>query len=462
MVPAVATEASSLTLPGRFRENRHSMKSARPGAIFFGLSSFQALAMFRRGIFYTFLGVYMRTNLGLSVTETTLYETIPMILNIAFQTFVWGRLTDRLQLRRSLIVAGEALASAGHVAMWYLHSIAPSPRAAGYAIIGGLAVIEIFWSMSNIGWSAYISDVYSASERNAVQGRLASVGGAGRILGAMIAGLLYDGLGRTYPGWGFAKGGIFFASSIAMLVSIVPLLFIPEGGIAYRGEREGAAAPAGGEGTAREGRGGGIAVFALFVVAIFLVNSGLNSLAGLRAQYLDLEEGFAASARTVSLVLNVESAALIVVGFLLGSLGRRMGIEALLLSGSGLGVLALLLYAAAPGLWLVYAASVLKGVADGCISASAYAFASTLIPPERRGRYFAIYNAAFFLSWGLSSTLVTGPIIDGLLAAGRGAVFSYRMGMLSSAALALAGLAILALLLRARKGRRAAGGLLTR
>ncbi|MHA2273314.1 MAG: hypothetical protein ACXACI_15755, partial [Candidatus Hodarchaeales archaeon] len=57
---------------------------------FFGLSSFQVLAMFRRGLFYTYLSIYLRFYLGLSVTETTLFATIPMILNVTFQMFVWG------------------------------------------------------------------------------------------------------------------------------------------------------------------------------------------------------------------------------------------------------------------------------------------------------------------------------------------------------------------------------------
>jgi len=195
----------------------------RLDSIFLGLGSFQALAMFRRGIFYTFLAVYLRSGLGLSVTETTLFETVPMVLNVLFQTFVWGRLTDRLQKRRTLIIVGELLASVGHLAMWYLHAIAPTPRAAGYVVIAGLTVIEIFWSMSNIGWSAYISDAYSLEERNTVQGRFASLGGLGRIVGALMGGLLYDGMGRAEPGWGYRAGGIFFASAAVMAVSVIPL-----------------------------------------------------------------------------------------------------------------------------------------------------------------------------------------------------------------------------------------------
>jgi len=422
-----------------------ALKAAtRPGSIFVGLSSFQILAMFRRGIFYTFLGVYLRSNLGLSVTETSLFETIPMILNILFQSFVWGRLADKLQKRRSLIIAGELLASLGHLAMWFFHSISPEPRASGWVIIWCLSVIEIFWSMSNIGWSALISDVYAPMERNAVQGRLASLGGAGRMLGALIGGLLFDGMGRAYPGWGYKAGGIFFVSAFAMLVSVVPIFFMPEGGVAYRGGSSGSPTePEGG----RKGSGGDLGVFAVFLIAMLLINCGINSLASFKAQYLDLEDGFNASARTISLVMNVESLALIVIGFFLGLMGRKLGIPRLLLLGGLAGVLSLLAYAAAPGLGLIYLASLLKGAADGCIVSASYAFASILIPPEKRGRYFSAYNATYSLSWGVSATLVTGPLIDSLMRAGRAPLFAYRMGVLSSALIAMLGLGILAALL---------------
>ena len=49
--------------------------------------------MFRRGLFYTYLSIYLRFFLGLSVTETTFFATFPMILNVACQAVVWGRLS---------------------------------------------------------------------------------------------------------------------------------------------------------------------------------------------------------------------------------------------------------------------------------------------------------------------------------------------------------------------------------
>ena len=84
---------------------------------FIGLSSFQLLAMFRRGLFYTYLSIYLRDFLHLSVTETTLYATLPMIMSVIFQNFVWGPLSDRFQKRRTFIISGEVLAGIG--THWY-------------------------------------------------------------------------------------------------------------------------------------------------------------------------------------------------------------------------------------------------------------------------------------------------------------------------------------------------------
>ncbi len=430
--------------------------------------------MFRRGIFYTFLAVYLRTGLGLTVTETTLFETIPMILNVLFQTFVWGRIVDRFQLRRSLIIAGELVAGIGHVLMWYFHSLAPDGRSAGWVIITGLAVIEIFWSMSNIGWSTYIADVYEVESRNSIQGKLASIGGGGRIIGALIGGLLYDGYRRADPGWGFREGSIFFVSAAVMIVSVIPLLFMPEGGIHWNGAAPRKKQNSGRGNHAGQGKSanstlqplasetsrayspagnspGNLRVFSLFLVAMLLINSGINSLGAFRAQFLDLAEGFAASARTISLVSNVESLALIVVGLLVGTIGRRIGIPRLLIAGAVSGLVSLVLYTIAPGMGLVYVAAVFKGISDASVVAASYTFASTLIPPEKRGRWFAVYNATFFLSWGVSATFISGPIIDHLIGAGAGPVLAYRAGFASAALLIALGLALFLAVVGSRK-----------
>ena len=184
--------------------------------------------MFRRGLFYTYLSIYFRDFLGLSVTETTLYATLPMIMSVIFQNFVWGPISDKFQRRRTLIILGEILAGFGTILVWFIHYSFTNLFVAGYVIIFGLAIIEIFWSMSNIGWSALISDLYPSLHRSKIMGQLTSIGGIGRMVGITIGGLLFD------YGFGFRNGRLFAISSFVMFVSTLPMLFIPEGGIHLR------------------------------------------------------------------------------------------------------------------------------------------------------------------------------------------------------------------------------------
>ncbi len=406
--------------------------------LFVGLSSFEAIAMFRRGLFYCYLSIYLRNFLGLSVTETTLFATIPMILNSLFQTFVWGQLSDRFQLRRTLIIVGEILGGVGTLAVWYLHRQAGYPIAAGYVIIGGLAAIEAFWSMSNVGWSALISDIYREEERTAVQGRLASIGGLGQIAGVWIGGLLYDGFKGHYAGWGFQEGVLFFVAAGAMFISTIPMFFMPEGGV----DRKAAAFQS------AEGKesGGKPSVFTIFLIAMVFINFGRNAIAVILPQYLTLAAGFAVSSRSLSHIVNTQSVATILTGLAAGWLGRRLGNGRALCLGALGASFSLVLIAAAEHLPLVYLSFFLRGWADVVIIASSYAFASTLIPPEKRAKLFGVFNATLFLSWGLAGTFIAGPVIDLFISAGAGEIFAYRMAFLSALALALTGLFIQATL----------------
>ncbi|MFZ7128503.1 MAG: MFS transporter [Desulfobacterales bacterium] len=412
---------------------------------FIGIGSFQVLAMFRRGLFYAYLSIYLRYFLGLSATETTLFATLPMLLNICFQTLVWGRLSDRRQLRRTLIVRGEVLGAAGTLIVWYLHTLPASRAAAGWVIILGLAAVEIFWSMSNIGWSALISDVYPARERNAVQGRLASLGGLGRIAGVWIGGLLYDGMATRYEGWGFHEGTLFFVAAGVMLLSTIPLRWVPEGGI--RDAETTRSGPVGPE-------DGSSRLFFIFLVAMMFINFGRNSIVIIQSQYLFLESGFHLDSRMLSYVYNTESGAIILWGLLVGWLGNRLGNGKTVCVGAMIALAFLGIYATADHLPLVFLGSFLKGSAEVILMASAYAFASVLIPADQRGRRFSWFNATFFLSWGLAGTLMAGPLIDLMLSAGAAPVNAYRAAFVAAAMMTAAGLGLQVWLLFQRKGLR--------
>lgn len=407
------------------------------------------LAWFRRGLFYAYLTIYLRHYLGLSVTATTLFATLPMVVNTLSQNFIWGQISDRFQIRRSLIVAGEVLAALGTVTLWYFHRIMDSPISSGYIIIAGLAVVELFWSMSNIGWSALISDLYQAEQRGAIQGRLASMGGVGRMMGVWMGGLLYDGLGLQYAGWGFHQGPLFFLAAGVMLISVLPLFLLPEGG-AFKPDEAIAPDPQiSDETSAAELKG-----YIIFLVGMTLINFGRNSIVIIFPQYLSSSTGPALDSRTLAYVLNTLSVAVIAFGWMVGWICRRIGRQRALIAGTISAICSLIILWQSVSLPMIYFSSFLRGVAEAIILASAYEVASVYIPAAQRARRFAWFNATFFLSWGLPGTLLTGPLVDVLITAGVAEPIAYRQAFGAAAVLTFTGMVIQTALFFGKKKRR--------
>ena len=397
---------------------------------FLNISSFQVLAMFRRGLFYSYLSIYLRFFLGLSVTETTFFATFPMILNVLFQTFVWGVISDRFQIRRTLIIVGEISAAISTSCVWYIHTLPQSNHTAGYLIIIGLSIVEIFWSMSNVGWSALLSDLYTENQRAGLQGRLSSIGAVGRIIGVLVGGLAYDGLAHFYEGWGFDKGLLFFVASGVMIVSTIPMFFVPEGGI----EKDERRLRLQSERKITFSR-----KFLVFLLAMVFINFGRNSVVLIKSQYLSLDEGFNVSSSLLSYIVNMGSAAILIVGLFIRKLSNRFKDEILLLLGTVIAVFYLSGFVLAESLTVIFISNFLAGASDVIISASSYSYASRLIPAKQRGKQFALFNATLFLSWGIPGTFIAGPIVDHLTRSGANQIFSYKMPFLTAAILVFTG-----------------------
>ncbi len=411
----------------KVQKKDHSKSSIR---VFSGLSSFQMLAMFRRGLFYTYLSIYMRDFLNLSVTITTLYASIPMFMSVIFQNFVWGPISDRIQRRRTLIVCGEILAGIGTIIVWGIHSIFNNFIIAGWVIIIGLSFIEMFWSMSNIGWSALVSDLYPSEKRSKIMGQLTSLGGLGRIFGIFIGGFLYD------SGFGFRNGPLFFVASFVMFISTIPMLFAPEGGIdsdiSIKEDSQ----------ELERNNQKNIAIFVVFIIALIFINFGRNSIAVPYSQYLSLDSGFNVDSIMLSFIANTRSVATMLIGFTAGVLSKKIGHARALILGASIGIIALIVTATTTLLGLMFLGSFLLGASEVIIYAASYAIASILIPARMRAKLFAIYNTTFFLSWGVTSTLVSGPLIDFLISQGKSEAFSYQVSFIVGALMCFIGVII--------------------
>ncbi|MCK4668782.1 MFS transporter, partial [Candidatus Bathyarchaeota archaeon] len=322
---------------------------------FLNISSFQVLAMFRRGLFYSYLSIYLRFFLGLSVTETTFFATFPMILNVLFQTFVWGPVSDKFQLRRTLIILGEVSAAISTSLVWYIHTLPQSNHIAGYVIIIGLSIVEIFWSMSNVGWSALLSDLYPEHKRAAIQGKLSSIGAIGRMIGVWTGGLAYDGLSQFYEGWGFEKGPLFFIASGVMLISTIPMLFAPEGGI--RKKEKGLSPKSRQKITISR-------LFLVFLLAMIFINFGRNSVALMKPQYLSLDNGFNVSSSILSYIVNTASVAVFIVGLFMRKLSNRFKDDILLLIGAVISIIYLSGFVLAENMPLIFVSNFFSGASD--------------------------------------------------------------------------------------------------
>ena len=217
-----------------------------------------------------------------------------------------------------------------------------------------------------------------------------------------------------------------------MFISIIPMLFVPEGGIQNEPEPTAALHPISPEASSH--------IYIFFLFAMTFINFGRNSIAVILSQYLVLDTGFAVSSRVLSYIANTQSVAMLLTGPLAGWLAKRWGDERSLLLGTAMAVGALLLLATTMDIRLIYLGNFLRGCSEVIIMAASYAIASVLIPMEKRARLFSFFNATFFLSWGIAGTFIAGPIVDLLVKSGTSEVMAYQMSFLSAAAITLIGL----------------------
>jgi MFS family permease len=214
------------------------------------------------------------------------------------------------------------------------------------------------------------------------------------------------------------------------------LLFLPEGGI------RSIATPAPGNHSISSSASGNLNVFFMFLAGMVMINFGRNSIAIIFPQYLTSQSGPSVDSRTLSLILNTQSAAMIGLGWIAGRICRKIGTAVTLLLATAAAAAALIMLGSSDSLYLIYLASFLRGTADVVILASAYELASVFIPPLQRARRFAWFNATFFLSWGLPATFIMGPLVDFLIGHGLVESIAYRISFGLAASLVVVGLLI--------------------
>ncbi|MHA1937086.1 MAG: MFS transporter [Candidatus Thorarchaeota archaeon] len=408
------------------------------GREFAGLSTFQILSFFRRSIVYTFLSIYLRS-LGLSTTEVTLMATVGMIANTLAQSLLWGNLLDKYRKPTEFVIAGEFLAGVGHIFMvlGYMFFLGMNQVViAGYVIIFSLGGIEVFWSMSNVGWSALISELTEIDERKKIMGQFSIIGGFGGLGGAYLGGFLYDN------GAGFANGSIFNIAAVVMIFSSIIVYFsirlkeVDKVQSSDENESSEQYSLSDLPSTLRVG-------YLIFIVALIFINFGRNSIAIITSLFLADPTGFNANGEEIALFSNVGSIAAMISGLLIGSVVAKASDNRVLMAGILLSIGAISWLIITPSFALALLASFLIGASRVIIQASSYSIVAEMAPEEYRGRLFAYYNATFFLSWGIAATFYAGPIADILIGQGLTNADAYRGSFVAAIALIAIGVIIL-------------------
>lgn len=385
----------------------HAVKDAQPARknVFVNLGVFQLLTFIRRGIFYTFMIPYLNGLLH-SVTDTALLGTLNMVGSSLGQNFLWGRIADQRKLRARLIIAGESTAAVFYFIVFQVHRWLLNAQAnfsAGLSLIIGLSILEFFWSMSDVGWAALLTEVTTTKNRTSLVGILNFIGSLGRIIGITFSGYLYNG------GEGFSQGTIFYIV-ITMLIVGVLLMWTTskstdksvqktaDGGA----ENHGAAAS-----TNYDKR-----AYRSFLISLIIIVIGVSCVNQVFPVYITPPEGILPSDLEAGLVLAAFSVGGMFMSLACGRLADRFGKSIVLFSGLILAIVTPLFYgmaSSAAAMALVYG---LNGAAYWMILTVGFVFAADIIPEDRRGRMFGIYNTVIALSWGPAGLLVGGPLAD--------------------------------------------------
>jgi MFS family permease len=373
--------------------------------IIVNLSLFQFLSFVRRGIFYTFMITYL-FDLMQTATLTALLGTLTMIASALGQNFLWGKIADRYRLRAKLLIAGESIAAATYLIVFLIHKSLIDKQAnfaAGLSIIFGLSILEFFWSMSDVGWAALLTDVTTIRTRGRIVGMLNFIASLGRMIGINIAGFLYNN------GEGFRQGTIFYIV-ITMLVVSATIMWITskyekktdaktEKTIVKYLPKENFVSSSDDRGT-----------YKWFLTSLIIIVIGAACTSQIFLIFL--QDVLNMSPPEIASILTAWTLGGMLTSLLCGWLADRIGRATVLIMGLTLAIITPLFYGVASNVLTMALIYGINGVSFWTIQTVGFAFVADIIPEDQRGRLFSRYNAVMALSWGPAGLLVGGPLAD--------------------------------------------------
>ncbi|MEM3699402.1 MAG: MFS transporter [Candidatus Bathyarchaeia archaeon] len=389
-----------------FNRRKRCEVSKNSKIVFFNLSLFQLLSFVRRGVFYTFMINYL-FDLMQTVTSTTLLGTFNMIFSALGQNLLWGKISDRYRLRARLIIAGESIAAVTYLIVFLIHKSLLNVQAnfaAGASLIVGLSFLEFFWSMSDVGWAALLTDITTTRTRGGIVGALNFIASLGRMIGISFAGFLYNN------GEGFRQGIIFYIV-IAMLIASATIMWITSmftekaniktEEVIVKDEKI--------DISTKSSNG---QIYKWFLICLITIVIGTACINQVFLLFIKLPEGLNVSDPEMSFILTAWTLGGMLTSLASGWFADRIGRIPVLFTGLILAIITPSLYHLASnvlGMALIYG---LNGIGFWTIQTVGFAFAGDIIPENKRGRLFSRYNTVMALGWGPAGFLVGGPLAD--------------------------------------------------
>ena len=373
--------------------------------ILLNLSLFQFLSFVRRGVFYTFMINYL-FDLMQTVTWTTLMGTLNMITSALGQNLLWGKISDRHRLRTKLIIAGESIAATVYFVVFLIHKSLLDAQAnftAGLSLILGLSFLEFFWSMSDVGWAALLTDVTTSKTRGRIIGSLNFIASLGRMIGIVFAGFLYNN------GEGFRQGTIFYIVIVMLFASATIMWITSKSTKTSEAKTEKTVVRNAVEKTLASHNK---KIYKWFLISLIIIVIGAACISQVFLMFIRLPEGLSVSDPEQSFILTAWTLGGMLTSLLSGWLADKIGRVKVIFIGLSLAILTPLLYGSASNVLTMALIYGLNGVAFWTMQTVGFAFAGDIIPEDKRGRLFSRYNTVMALSWGPAGLLVGGPLAD--------------------------------------------------
>jgi MFS family permease len=341
-----------------------------------------------------------------TVTSTAALGTLNMFASALGQNLLWGKISDRYRVRAKLVIAGETIAGFAYMAVFLIHKSfldVENNFAAGLTIILGLSILEFFWSMSDVGWAALLTDVTAAEMRGKIIGALNFIASLGRMVGILFAGYLY------FDGEGFRNGTIFYIVTILLFIGTIVMTLVSR---REKTKTLNSIVIEKNENLEEKVYIENEKTYKWFLTALIIIVLGASSINQIFLLFLELPEGLGAESHEMSIILASWTVGGMVASISSGGLADKIGKSKVILLGLVLAIFTPISYGFAKNVPLMALAYGLNGASFWIIQTVGFALAGDLIAEHKRGRLLSRYNTVMALSWGPAGMLIGGPFAD--------------------------------------------------